>query len=410
MSDNEKKKNKVFLRTFGCQMNVRDSEVVAGLLKREGYSLVEAEDKADIVIFNTCSVRQHAEDKVWSEIGRIAKSAKKNVHIKGRSTDRLGRSKAGTGPIIGLIGCMAQNYKEHVFQRSPAVDFVVGPSDIDKIPSILERLAGARQKTKSPDLYELKIWETDADKRPEEIYHTGFYEDKEHAYVVISEGCSNFCSYCVVPFVRGPLHNRDNKEILKEIEQAVSKGISKITLLGQNVNAYVHENVNFVELVSKVNKVKGLKEFSFITSHPKDTTVELFKAMAECDKIKKALHLPVQSGSDKVLKEMNRGYTKKFYLDLVDNYRKIVKNGELTTDIIVGFPGETEKEFQETYELVKQVQFDAAYIFKYSPRPNTHAQMLLDDLSKEEKEKRHKAVLDLQKSVSLKKRKANKQL
>jgi len=392
---------KIYIRTFGCQMNVRDSEVVAGLLKQAGYSLTEEEGKADIVIFNTCSVRQHAEDKVWSEIGRIAKSNR--LHRSGRYNGS-GRS------IIGLIGCMAQNYKEHVFQRSPAVDFVVGPSDIDKIPSILERLAGARQKTKSPDFYELKIWETDAEKRPEEIYHTGFYEDKEHAYVVISEGCSNFCSYCVVPNVRGPLHNRDHREILKEIEQAVSKGISKITLLGQNVNAYVHENVNFVELVSKVNKVKSLKELSFITSHPKDTTVELFKAMAECDKIKKALHLPVQSGSDKVLKEMNRGYTKKFYLDLVDNYRKIVKNGDLTTDIIVGFPGETEKEFQETYELVKQVQFDAAYIFKYSPRPNTHAQMLLDDLSKEEKEKRHKAVLDLQKSVSLKKRKANKQL
>jgi len=395
-------KKKIFLKNFGCQMNVRDSEVVAGLLKRAGYSLVEAEDKADIVIFNTCSVRQHAEDKVWSEIGRIAKSNR--LHRSGRYNGS-GRS------IIGLIGCMAQNYKEHVFERSPAVDFVVGPSDIHRIPEVLKKLLTIDHRLSTvPVLFERKIWETDSETRPEEIYHTGFYQDKEHAYVVISEGCSNFCSYCVVPFVRGPLHNRDNKEILKEIEQAVSRGISKITLLGQNVNAYVYENVNFVELVNKVNKVKGLKELSFITSHPKDTTLELFKAMAEGDKIRKSLHLPVQSGSDKVLKEMNRGYTKKFYLDLVGNYRKIVKNGELTTDIIVGFPGETEKDFQETFDLVKHVQFDAAYIFKYSPRPNTRAQMLLDDVAKVEKEKRHKDVLDLQKAISLKKRKANKQL
>ena len=218
----------LYIHTFGCQMNVRDSEVIAGLLTEDGWQLTDEEDAADVVIFNTCSVRQHAEDKVWSEIGRIAKGRK----------PKKGQSPTGTVPIIGLVGCMAQNYKEKIFERAPEVDFVVGPSDIHKIPEILTKVTSQESQATSKCLLELKIWETDGNIRPEEIYHTGFYEDKDHAYVVISEGCSNFCSYCVVPYVRGPLRNRNYKDILKEIEKAIAKGITKITLLGQNVNAY----------------------------------------------------------------------------------------------------------------------------------------------------------------------------
>jgi tRNA-2-methylthio-N6-dimethylallyladenosine synthase len=289
---------------------------------------------------------------------------------------------------------MAQNYKEAIFQRVPEVDFVVGPQDIDKIPEIVGRLAGRGQspvtgkRSGDSPLFQRKIWETEGGARPEEIYHSGFYADKKHVYVVISEGCSNFCSYCVVPYVRGPLRNRDHREILREIEEAVDKGIKSITLLGQNVNAYStdcrlqtkdhrlkaekkKENVTFVKLLELVNEIKGLKEFSFITSHPKDTTVDLFRAMAGLEKLKKYLHLPVQSGSDKILELMNRGYTRKYYLDLADNYRKIVKGGVLTSDIIVGFPGETETDFQDTYDLVKTACFNAGFIFKYSPRPHT---------------------------------------
>jgi len=374
-------------------MNVRDSEVIAGLLRATSYELTTNPDEADIIIFNTCSVRQHAEDKVWSEIGRVSKCQSVKVSRK---------------PIIGLVGCMAQNYKQAIFERSPVVDFVVGPSDIHKIPEIINKLLALSPQSSAKNLFETKIWETDGEIRPEEIYHTGFYADRDHAYVVISEGCSNYCSYCVVPYVRGKLKNRNYQDILKEIEQATDKGITKITLLGQNVNAYQFGvrssefGVDLVKLLEMVNKVKGMKEFSFITSHPKDTTIELFKAMADLEKLKKILHLPVQSGSDRILKLMNRGYTRKFYLDLVDNYHKMVRNGTLTTDIIVGFPSETEEDFQDTYNLVKDVQFNAAFIFKYSTRPHTEAANFADDAEKKEKERRHKIILDLQKGISKK--------
>ncbi|MFA5410921.1 MAG: tRNA (N6-isopentenyl adenosine(37)-C2)-methylthiotransferase MiaB [Candidatus Omnitrophota bacterium] len=370
---------KVFIRTFGCQMNVRDSEVTCGLLKEQGYQIIDNPQKADIVIFNTCSVRQHAEDKVWSEIGRLKNN--------------------GKATIIGLVGCMAQNYKERIFQRAANVDFVVGPSDIHTIPGIIKTLTAEQS-------FERKIWETDGDSRPEEIYHTAFYQDKEHAYVVISEGCSNFCSYCIVPYVRGALRSRNYQDILKEIKQALAQGITRITLLGQNVNAYKsaaigsQPAVDFIDLLKMVNEIKGLKEFSFITSHPKDTSLELFKAMAGLEKLKKYLHLPAQSGSDRILRAMNRGYTKKFYLDLADNYRKIVKAGVLTADIIVGFPSESAQDFQDTYDLVKEAEFNAAYIFKYSPRPHTQAESLPDDVERTEKERRHKLILDLQKNIS----------
>jgi len=369
-------------------MNVRDSEVIAGLLVNNDYRLTNNEEEADIIIFNTCSVRQHAEDKVWSEIGRIAK--------RGTKEEGGGRRRQ----IIGVIGCMAQNYKERIFERAPNVDFVVGPQDIHKIPGIINKATSHKPQATSRNLLEMKIWETDGEVRPEEIYHTGFYEDKNHAYVVISEGCSNFCSYCVVPYVRGGLRNRIYKDILKEIEEAIEKGITKITLLGQNVNAYQCDGINFVTLLNSVNSLKGLKEFSFITSHPKDTSTDLFKAIADLEKLKKYLHLPVQSGSDKILKLMNRGYTRKFYLDLVDNYRKIVKGGILTTDIIVGFPNETESDFEGTRNLVEEVRFNAAYIFKYSTRPHTEATKLDDDVPLEEKEKRHGEILELQKKIS----------
>lgn len=383
---------KVFIRTLGCQMNVRDSEVISGLLTKEGHQLVNDEASADIIIYNTCSVRQHAEDKVWSELGRFRRQ---------KTEDR--------GQIIGLVGCMAQNYKDGVFRRAPQIDFVVGPSDISKIPQIIEKIKNARRNAHDAILFESKIWATDGDIRPEDIYHTGYYEDKNHAYIVISEGCSNLCSYCVVPYVRGRLKNRNYKDIIKEIKEIVIKGITNITLLGQNVNAYRLQpagrrfQVDFIELLKSVNAIKGLKEFSFITSHPKDTSVGLFKAMADLEKLKKYLHLPVQSGSDRILKLMNRGYTRDFYLDLIQTYRKIVNDGTLTTDTIVGFPGETEEEFKDTYNLVKEVEFDSAYIFKYSPRPHTDAQTLTDDVPIQEKRRRHQLILTLQKNISKRK-------
>ncbi|MCM8782729.1 MAG: tRNA (N6-isopentenyl adenosine(37)-C2)-methylthiotransferase MiaB [Candidatus Omnitrophica bacterium] len=370
---------KVYIRTFGCQMNVRDSEVIAGLLSKAGYKITDDEARADAVIFNTCSVRQHAEDKVWSAVGRLNPNPKT---LKPK--------------IIGIVGCMANNYREAIFEKAPKVDFVVGTRDIGKIPQILKEI----EKHKNTPLLEKKIYETDADFREDEIYHTGFHLNKTHAFVVITEGCQNYCAYCVVPYVRGVLRSRDSKDILEEIKEDIDAGITRITLLGQNVNAYKHGDTGFIGLVQMVNGLKGLKEFGFITSHPKDTTIDLFKVLAECGKFNKYLHLPVQSGSDRILKLMNRGYTKEFYLNLIDGYRKIIKGGTLSTDIIVGFPTETEEDFRQTFDLVKEVKFDKAYIFKYSARPNTKAAEYADGIEKKEKERRHKLILDLQKEIS----------
>ncbi|MFA5089737.1 MAG: MiaB/RimO family radical SAM methylthiotransferase [Candidatus Omnitrophota bacterium] len=394
---------RVFIKNFGCQMNIRDSEVICGLLKKEGYRISEKPDEADIVIFNTCSVRQHAEDKVWSEVGRIARMGSISPRLRAESTRNL--SKGDVLPqknkkIIGLVGCMAQSHKEAIFERAAAVDFVVGPSDIDKIPAIIKKVTRYKSQGMSKGLYESKIWETDGESRPEEIYHTGFYEDKNHAFVVISEGCSNFCSYCVVPYVRGPLHNRSLQDILREIKEAVKNGITRFTLLGQNVNAYEYEGVGFGQLLERINSIAGLGEFSFLTSHPKDTSVELFKLMRDLEKLKKHLHLPVQSGSDRILELMNRGYTRKFYLELVDSYRKIIKNPVLSTDVIVGFPTEKEDEFQDTYNLIRGSRFNSAYIFKYSPRLCAQAAKMADDVPQAEKERRHRIILDLQKKIS----------
>lgn len=396
-------------------MNVRDSEVISGLLQNAGYKICVDDKEADIIIFNTCSVRKHAEDRVWSLIGALKK--KKNLGDCPQ--------KAGTVPIIGLVGCMAQNYKEKAFQRDANISFVIGPQDIDKIPSILNQISNSKNKIASSSrfggtprndtlslvaaprndtspLFERKIWETEGKIRPEEIYHTGFFQEKNHAYIVISEGCSNFCSYCVVPFVRGQLRHRRLKDILTEIQQALASGITKITLLGQNVNAYQDEKANFTELLMQVNGLQGLKEFDFFTCHPKDAGINLFKAIRDLDKLAKSLHLPLQSGSDRILKLMNRGYIKKDYLALIDSYRKIIQGGLLTTDIIVGFPTETDKEFKETENLIKKAEFNAAFIFKYSPRPHTEAAKIAESITREEKEERHKQILDLQRGISKK--------
>ncbi len=353
-------------------MNVRDSEVICGLLKRAGYKICIDEKEADLIIFNTCSVRQHAEDRVWSLIGSYKGSK-----------------------VIGLVGCMAQNYKEEAFNRDANIKFVVGPQDIHKLPDILS-------KFDDNNLLERKIWETDGNIRPDEIYQSGFYNDLTHAYLVISEGCSNFCTYCVVPYVRGLLRHRKSKNILMEAQEAVANGITKITLLGQNVNAYKDGSIDFVKLLTLFNEISGLKEFSFFTSHPKDANKDFFRTIRDLGKLNKSLHLPVQSGSDRILKLMNRSYSRKEYLGLVDSYRKIVKGGILTTDIIVGFPTETDVDFSETYDLVKESEFNAAFIFKYSTRPHTEANKLADDVPRSEKEKRHENILDLQRRISKK--------
>ena len=389
--DNDKKTDKprsVYIATYGCQMNLRDSEAITGLLLERGFGIVEAEKEADAVLFVTCSVRQHAEDKVWSEIGRIVKK---------------GQSLSGTVPVIGLVGCMAENYKDAAFKRMPGIDLVVGTNNIGEIPKLLKeifnegrRARGEGRKTRD----EGRFLAVGKKERVELVYEPGFRQEKDNSFIVISEGCDNFCSYCVVPYVRGRLRHRNPKNILNEIERCIENESMSVTLLGQNVNAYQFDGVDFVGLLESVNSLKGLEEFSFVTSHPKDASPELFQAMADLEKLKKYLHLPFQSGSNRILELMHRGYNAKHYLGLAKQYRKIVPRGVLSTDVIVGFPGESEEDFLKTKELLEEVRFNHAYIFKYSPRPNTGAKKLKDDVPKEEKERRHKILLDRQRQIS----------
>ncbi|MFZ5800097.1 MAG: tRNA (N6-isopentenyl adenosine(37)-C2)-methylthiotransferase MiaB [Candidatus Omnitrophota bacterium] len=379
---------KVFIRTLGCQMNDRDSEALCGLLREHGFSLVDSPQKADIVLFNTCSVRQHAEDKVFSELGQLRKLKIPNSKFQIPNKSQISNSKS---PIIGVIGCMAQNYKEEIFKRAPQVDLVVGPNDLTSIPTLLKAMQTERCQALAVGAME----------RERDFFVSDFRLEKNRASVVISEGCNNFCTYCVVPFVRGRLRSRSSEAILTEIKRTLSQGIRHITLLGQNVNAYRDndQKLDFVGLLKIISQMEGLESVDFITSHPKDTRVELFKVMAGSDKIKQFLHLPVQSGSNRILKLMNRGYTRQHYLKLAQAFRKIA-GGRLTTDIIVGFPGETKKDFQDTLDLMERVRFDAAYIFKYSPRPHTQAADFADNVPMQEKKRRHQLALNLQKKIS----------
>jgi tRNA-2-methylthio-N6-dimethylallyladenosine synthase len=380
-----KKKPVLYIKTFGCQMNDRDSEALAGLFRDAGYELADSKEGADVILFNTCSVRQHAEDKVWSELGKLkTRRTAEQTNSQGRQDSK---------PIIGIIGCMAQNYKQEIFKRAPYVDLVAGPNDLLSVPLLVKQIEKERIHALAVSTME----------REQNLYVSDYRQRSDHAYVVISEGCSNFCSYCVVPFVRGRLHSRPYREILDEIKRTVDSEIKKITLLGQNVNSYEDNNVNFVKLLEMVNSVEGVGEFDFVTSHPKDVPEELFFAMRDLGKCRKFLHLPIQSGSDRILMLMNRGYTRAHYLGLIERYRKIV-GGILSTDVIVGFPTEKEIDFKDTEDLLKTVEFDFAYIFKYSVRPHTQAEKLKDDVPKEEKERRHQSLLNLQKEISRRKR------
>ncbi|MFC1594192.1 tRNA (N6-isopentenyl adenosine(37)-C2)-methylthiotransferase MiaB [Candidatus Omnitrophota bacterium] len=356
---------RVYIRTFGCQMNDRDSEALAGLLRDAGFALVDSSKKADVVLLNTCSVRDLAEEKAWSEAGKLKKVRSQQSTVHGPSTvDRR--------PIIGIIGCMAQNYKDEIFKRAPHVDLVAGPNDLLSIPLLVKEVIKEKSQALAVSTME----------REQDVYASDYRESAEQAHIVISEGCSNFCSYCVVPYVRGRLHNRHPEDILEEIKRVVDKGITTITLLGQNVNSYRKAEVDFVSLLEMVNAIDGLTEISFVTSHPKDTSERLFIAMRDLKRVKKTLHLPIQSGSDRILDKMNRGYSAKEYLRLIQQYRSIV-NGEVGTDFIVGFPSETEEDFQDTCTIAKEVEFDFAYIFKYSPRPHTKAADFPDDVKAE---------------------------
>ena len=357
---------KYYIETWGCQMNEEDSEKLSGMLKRIGYTRTENKEEAGIILFNTCCVRENAENKVFGNLGALKKLKKKNPDL-----------------IIGICGCMMQQegMADRILKEFPYVNIVFGTHNAYKFPEYLNRV-----RTEGVQIKEIFNKETDIVE--------GLPIDRESsvkAFVTIMYGCNNFCTYCIVPYVRGRERSRKPEDILKEIRELVAQGYKEITLLGQNVNSYgkgLEEDVDFAKLLRMINEIEGLERVRFMTSHPKDLTLDVIMAIKECDKLCEQIHLPVQSGSNSILKKMNRHYTREYYLDLVKKIKEEIPGVTLTTDIIIGFPGETEEDFQDTLELVKEVGYSSAFTFIYSRRNNTPADMMLNQVSEEDKHHR----------------------
>lgn len=342
---------KYYIDTWGCQMNEEDSEKISGLLKGIGYIRTENREESDIIIFNTCCVRENAELKVFGHLGALKALKRKNPDL-----------------IIVVTGCMMQQkgMPDKVMKKFPHVDIIAGSYNSYKLPEYIERV-----KNEGNSIVE--VWDKEKD------IIEGLPVDRKSdvkAFVTIMYGCNNFCSYCIVPHVRGRERSREPENIINEIKDLISKGYKEITLLGQNVNSYgkgLNPEISFAELLRKVNEIEGLERIRFMTSHPKDVSDDLILAMAECDKVCEHGHFALQSGSTKILEAMNRKYTREDYLNLVARLRKAVPDVAITTDIIVGYPGETEEDFMDTLTLAEQVQFDSAFTFIYSKREGTPA-------------------------------------
>ena len=357
------------IETYGCQMNVADSELVSAMLQKAGYKETANIEKADAIFVNTCAIREHAEDKVHSRLGFY---------------NKIKEQKPST--IIGVLGCMAQNLKEEILENKPYVDIVLGPDSYRKLPKMLD----SRTENKS------HIVDTKLSKF--EVYDNLFpsRNDGVNAWVSIMRGCDKFCSFCIVPFTRGRERSRSISSIKDEVEIAVESGFSEITLLGQNVNSYNFEGNKFHKLLEEVAKIKNVKRIRYTSPHPKDMTLDVLNVMSDFDNICNYVHLPLQAGNNKVLKRMNRTYTKEKFLQLSNIIRSKLPKVGISTDIIVGFPGENDSEFQDTLDVMKEVMFDSAYTFKYSSRPGTRAAEFEDHVLEDEKQKRLESVINLQ--------------
>lgn len=357
--------------TFGCQMNVRDSETIKGILENIGFYETEDPDKADLILFNTCSVRENPERKVYG---------------------RIQQYKPGTDKIIGICGCMVQQGAEFEYIKNhlPQVSLVFGTHNLHELPQLIERvMLGERV---------LEVWE---DKKELVEGLPAKREKGVKAFVNISFGCNNFCTYCIVPYTRGREKSRQKQHILEEITDLARNGYKEITLLGQNVNSYGKDlDTDFTSLLKAVQEIDGIERIRFTTSHPKDLSEDLIQAFVELPKLCEHLHLPLQSGSNRILKLMNRRYTAEHYLNLVEKLRQAVPGIALTTDLIVGFPGETEADFKETLDLVKQVGYDSAFTFIYSPRKGTLAAQIKEQIAEEIKKERIYRLLELQNQIS----------
>jgi tRNA-2-methylthio-N6-dimethylallyladenosine synthase len=368
--------------TYGCQMNKYESERMAGILVGLGYEMTDAVHDAALILLNTCSVREKAEHKVYSQLGHLRWLKRANPEL-----------------IIGVCGCVAQQEGERILQRVPHVDLVFGPQNIPRLPSLLEQVQSRRQQLS--DLADNPMW----DEQRFPIRRESSFQ----AWVTVTQGCDKFCTFCVVPYTRGREQSRPTGAIYREVQSLAEQGYQEVTLLGQNIDSYGKrspEGKDLADLLEKIHPIAGIKRIRFITSHPRDFTEKLMSTVGTLEKVCEYIHLPVQSGSNSVLKRMHRGYTHAEYLAKVERLRALVPDVAISTDIIVGFPGETDEDFKQTRRLVETVEFDAAYLFKYSPRPGTKAATFADQVSEDVKTERFNALLEIQEATQLRRNRA----
>ena len=376
-------RKKLYINTIGCQMNVYDSEKIVSDLALHGYEKTATIDSADLVVLNTCTIREKAEQKAFSFLGRLNKLKQKKSHL-----------------IVAVGGCVAQQEGENLVKRAPVVDIVFGTHAIDRLPQHIKQIEDQRRRIIDIKMSEI-INEKDFNKK-------SLASEDVTAFVTVMQGCENYCTYCVVPYVRGKEMSRQPERIIEEIKYLVKEGVREVTLLGQNVNSYGIKQgfCSFAQLLERINIIDGLSRIRFTTSHPKDLSIELMNAFTSCEKLCNHIHLPVQSGSDHILNLMNRRYNRDDYLEKVDQLRKIQPDISISTDIIVGFPGETGEEFRQTLDLVRKVEYDSLFAFKYSDRPEVPAKHFSGKVSEHEKMVRLQKVLALQEEITLKKNRA----
>ena len=355
-------------------MNVADSELVESILKGEGYSKAAQLYGADAIFVNTCAIREHAEEKVHSQLGRY---------------DLIKKESPKT--IIGVLGCMAQNLKHDLLENRPFVDIILGPDSYRKLPGLLSRKKEVPNSLVDTTLSRFEVYDDLFPSRKEGV----------NAWISIMRGCDKFCTFCIVPFTRGRERSRSMESIITEATQAVEDGFTEITLLGQNVNSYRHNGDEFHHLLEAVAQVRGLKRIRYTSPHPQDMTDDLLNTMLTHENICNYVHLPLQSGSDRILKRMNRTYSRDHFIQLAHRIREILPDVGISTDIIVGFPGETESEFSDTLTVMEEVKFDSAFNFKYSPRPGTKASEYDDPIPEDIKQQRLEQIIDLQKRHTL---------
>ncbi|GIR19106.1 MAG: tRNA-2-methylthio-N(6)-dimethylallyladenosine synthase [Candidatus Neomarinimicrobiota bacterium] len=365
---------KFALETYGCQMNVADSELVEGILTNLGLEKTANYDEADAIFLNTCAIRENAETKVHSKLGNLHKIKLNKPHL-----------------IIGVLGCMAQNLKDDLLKNKPYVDIILGPDSYRKIPDLINRHVKDNKSIVDTKLSRYEVYENLFPSRG----------DTFNAWVSIMRGCDKFCSFCIVPFTRGRERSRSVESVVEEVKKAVDQGFVEITLLGQNVNSYNFEGKSFSDLLLAVSDINGVKRIRYTSPHPQDINVELLEVMASRKNICNYVHFPMQSGSNEVLKRMNRTYTREHFYDMAMKIREIMPNCGLSTDIIVGFPGETDEQFRETLDLMEAIKFNSAFTFKYSPRPYTKAEQFSDHISEEIKKSRLDEMLILQRKHTL---------